>query len=68
MSNSHDDDLLEVVKYVNQILARGEGVTSFDLIELVIEGIKAGRIDSHGCPAEVRADSLRRRFHDLCAS
>jgi hypothetical protein len=59
-------DVFEAKFYVDQILAGQETVVSLELREFVLLGIAAGRIDPCGLPAHVRAESIRRRFSDLC--
>ena len=61
-----EGDVFEARLYVDAILARGEGIISLELREYVLRGIAQGTIDSNGYPAHVRAESIRRRFSDLC--
>ena len=61
-----EGDIHEARRYVDAILADGEGIISLELYEYVEEGIVAGRILSLGLPAHVRAESVRRRFSDFC--
>lgn len=72
-SESHDaaasvksGDIYEARQYVDEVLAQGHGIISIELREHVLRGIAAGRIASLQCPANVRAESIRRRFSDLC--
>lgn len=61
-----DGDILEARQYVDEFLAKGQGIISIELREWVLEGIASGRIDAYGLPAHVRSESIRRRFSDLC--
>lgn len=52
---------------VDRILGRNGGtVVSIELREEAMAGIAAGLIDTKGYPVHVRAESIRRRFSDLC--
>lgn len=61
-----EGNVWEAKTYVDAIIARNGGtIVSVELREYVIEEIEAGRIDSQGWPAHIRAESLRRRFSDM---
>jgi hypothetical protein len=61
-------DIFEARIHVDAILARGHGIISTELREHMLRGIAEGTIDSRGLAANVRAESVRRRFSDLCPS
>jgi hypothetical protein len=73
-SESHDAaamgskaaDVHEVRIYVDALLARGQGIISTELREFALKGIAEGSIDARGLAANVRAESIRRRFSDFC--
>jgi hypothetical protein len=59
-------DINEVKAVVDTLLERGDGVISKEVFEYVQGEILAGRMDGCGHPAHIRAESIRRRFSDLC--
>jgi hypothetical protein len=72
-SESHDAaalvkarDIHEAREHVDILLAKGQGIISTELREHMLRGIANGTIESHGLAANVRAESMRRRFSDLC--
>jgi hypothetical protein len=62
-----EGDVWEAKLYADAFMQyNGKTIVSVELREYVIKGIEEGSIDSLGWPAHIRAESIRRRFSDLC--